>query len=154
MMSLSVFFTYALQFYVPVEIILPWVHRRYNAHKPNRVSMQLVLTSLLFFFRVAPDHHLKAEYALRYDFGFSSSPTCAPQSCKSAIGWGKNISIKCNNQKITNTFRYLMVMVTFSLAAAIPKLDLFISLVRSVSLDLLFLLALFFCRWDLYQVLP
>merc|ERR1719225_2181935 len=43
MMSLSVFFTYALQFYVPVEIILPWVHRR-----------------------VASDHHLKAEYALRY----------------------------------------------------------------------------------------
>jgi len=78
MMSLSVFFTYALQFYVPVEIILPWVHRR-----------------------VAPDHHLKAEYALRY----------------------------------------LMVMITFSLAAAIPKLDLFISLVGSVSSSTLALMA-------------
>merc|ERR1719186_1123550 len=78
MMSLSVFFTYALQFYVPVEIILPWVHRR-----------------------VPPDHHLKAEYALRY----------------------------------------LMVMITFSLAAAIPKLDLFISLVGSVSSSTLALMA-------------
>merc|ERR1711934_960758 len=78
MMSLSGFFTYALQFYVPVEIILPWVHRR-----------------------VAPDHHLKAEYALRY----------------------------------------LMVMITFSLAAAIPKLDLFISLVGSVSSSTLALMA-------------
>jgi proton-coupled amino acid transporter len=66
MMSLSVFCTYALQFYVPVEILLPWVQRR-----------------------VAQQHHLKAEMALRY----------------------------------------LMVMLTFSLAAAIPKLDLFISLV-------------------------
>merc|ERR1719472_464657 len=78
MMSLSVFFTYALQFYVPVEIILPWVHRR-----------------------VGPDHHLKAEYALRY----------------------------------------LMVMITFSLAAAIPKLDLFISLVGSISSSTLALMA-------------
>jgi len=78
MMSLSVFFTYALQFYVPVEIILPWVHRR-----------------------VASDHHLKAEYALRY----------------------------------------LMVMLTFALAAAIPKLDLFISLVGSVSSSTLALMA-------------
>jgi len=75
---LSVFFTYALQFYVPVEIILPWVHRR-----------------------VASDHHLKAEYALRY----------------------------------------LMVMLTFALAAAIPKLDLFISLVGSVSSSTLALMA-------------
>ena len=45
-------------------------------------------------FRVSAEHHLKAEYALRY----------------------------------------LMVMVTFSLAAAIPKLDLFISLVSARSL--------------------
>lgn len=78
MMSLAVFFTYALQFYVPVEIVLPWVHRRVRA-----------------------EHHLKAEYALRY----------------------------------------LMVMVTFSLAAAIPKLDLFISLVGSVSSSTLALMA-------------
>lgn len=78
MMSLAVFFTYALQFYVPVEIVLPWVHRRVSA-----------------------EHHLKAEYALRY----------------------------------------LMVMVTFSLAAAIPKLDLFISLVGSVSSSTLALMA-------------
>merc|ERR1711902_414841 len=63
---------------LPVEITLPWVHRR-----------------------VAPDHHLKAEYALRY----------------------------------------LMVMITFSLAAAIPKLDLFISLVGSVSSSTLALMA-------------
>merc|ERR1712112_437294 len=77
-MSLSVFFTYALQFYVPVGIILPWVQRR-----------------------VAPDHHLKAEYALRY----------------------------------------LMVMITFSLAAAIPRLDLFISLVGSISSSTLALMA-------------
>jgi len=78
MMSLAVFFTYALQFYVPVEIILPWVHRRVSAQ-----------------------HHIKAEYALRY----------------------------------------LMVMLTFSLAAAIPKLDLFISLVGSVSSSTLALMA-------------
>jgi proton-coupled amino acid transporter len=78
MMSLAVFFTYALQFYVPVAIILPWVHRRV----PSR-------------------HHVKAEYALRY----------------------------------------LMVMLTFSLAAAIPMLDLFISLVGSVSSSTLALMA-------------
>lgn len=41
--SLAVFFSYGLQFYVPVMIVLPFVHKR-----------------------VARENHLKAEFALRY----------------------------------------------------------------------------------------
>jgi len=77
-MSLAIFFTYALQFYVPVDIILPSIQRR-----------------------ISPQHYLVAEYALRF----------------------------------------FMVMLTFSLAAAIPRLDLFISLVGSVSSSTLALIA-------------
>ena len=62
MMSLSVFFTYALQFYVPVEIILPWVHRRCGKMQIDHLGSAI----LLIVIRVASDHHLKAEYALRY----------------------------------------------------------------------------------------
>jgi len=78
MMSLAIFFTYALQFYVPVDLINPVIQRRLD-----------------------PEHHVKGEYALRY----------------------------------------FLVMVTFSLAAAIPRLDLFISLVGSISSSTLALMA-------------
>ena len=70
MMSLAIFFSFALQFYVPVNLLKPIVERR-----------------------VRPEHHLRAEYILRIS----------------------------------------LVLLTFSLAAAVPKLDLFISLVGSVS---------------------
>lgn len=78
MMSLAVFFTYALQFYVPVDLLNPFIQRRIN-----------------------PQNYLKAEYALRFS----------------------------------------LVMLTFALAAAIPKLDLFISLVGSVSSSTLAMMA-------------
>merc|ERR1712179_354419 len=78
MMSLAVFFTYALQFYVPVDLLNPFIQRR-----------------------ITPENYLKAEYALRFS----------------------------------------LVMVTFSLAAAIPKLDLFISLVGAISSSTLALMA-------------
>ena len=78
MMALAIFFSYAIQFYVPVDII--------NSYLQPRIS---------------PDKHLKAEYLLR-------------------LG---------------------LVLFTFSLAAAIPKLDLFISLVGSVSSSTLALMA-------------
>jgi len=78
MMSLSVFFTYALQFYVPIDLLNPFIQRR-----------------------IIPENHLKAEYALRFS----------------------------------------LVMLTFALAAAIPKLDLFISLVGAVSSSTLALMA-------------
>ena len=42
MMSLAIFFSYALQFYVPVDIIKPYIQDRLD-----------------------PSHHLKAEYVLR-----------------------------------------------------------------------------------------
>jgi len=77
-MSLAIFFTYALQFYVPLDIILPFIQRR-----------------------VSQDKHLVAEYALRY----------------------------------------ALVLFTFGMAAAIPKLDLFISLVGAVSSSTLALMA-------------
>lgn len=76
--SLAIFFSYGLQFYVPVLIVLPFVQKR-----------------------IARQHHLKAEYVLRYS----------------------------------------LVLVTFALAAAIPKLDLFISLVGAVSSSTLALMA-------------
>merc|ERR1712059_38442 len=78
MMSLAIFFTYALQFYVPVGLINPAIQRR-----------------------ISPEYHVRAEYALRF----------------------------------------FLVMVTFSLAAAIPRLDLFISLVGSISSSTLALIA-------------
>jgi len=78
MMSLAIFFSYALQFYVPVELLNPFIQRR-----------------------VPPEYHLRAEYALR-------------------IG---------------------LVLLTFSFAAAVPKLDLFISLVGAVSSSTLALMA-------------
>jgi len=78
MMSLAIFLSYALQFYVPVELLNPFIQRR-----------------------VSPEYHLRAEYCLR-------------------IG---------------------LVLLTFSLAAAVPKLDLFISLVGSVSSSTLALMA-------------
>jgi len=78
MMSLAVFFTYALQFYVPVDLLNPFIQRRVN-----------------------PQYHIRAEYALRFG----------------------------------------LVMLTFALAAAIPKLDLFISLVGAVSSSTLALMA-------------
>merc|ERR1712113_813915 len=46
-----------------------------------------------------------------------------------------------NHLKAEYALRYLMVMLTFALAAAIPKLDLFISLVGSVSSSTLALMA-------------
>ena len=78
MMALAIFFSYAIQFYVPVDII--------NSYIQERISQ---------------DKHLKVEYLLR-------------------LG---------------------LVLFTFSLAAAIPKLDLFISLVGSVSSSTLALMA-------------
>jgi len=77
-MSLSIFFSYALQFYVPVDILLPFFQRR-----------------------VSQERHLLAEYFLRY----------------------------------------FLVLFTFGLAAAIPQLDLFISLVGAVSSSTLALMA-------------
>jgi len=77
-MSLAVFFTYALQFYVPVDLLNPFIQSK-----------------------VSPQNSIKAEYALRYT----------------------------------------LVMLTFSLAAAIPKLDLFISLVGAVSSSTLAIMA-------------
>jgi len=77
-MSLAIFFTYALQFYVPVDVILPFFQRR-----------------------VSPANWLYADYALRYS----------------------------------------LCLFTFGLAAAIPKLDLFISLVGAMSSSTLALMA-------------
>ena len=78
MMSLAVFFTYALQFYVPVDLLNPFIQSR-----------------------ISPQNSLKAEYALRFG----------------------------------------LVMFTFTLAAAIPKLDLVISLVGAVSSSTLAMMA-------------
>jgi len=78
MMCLAIFFSYALQFYVPVELILPSVKAR-----------------------VSESYHLPAEFVLRYS----------------------------------------IVLLTFGLAAAIPKLDLFISLVGAASSSTLALMA-------------
>ena len=78
MMSLAITFTYPLQFYVPVDIINPYIQDKLD-----------------------PRHHLKAEYLLRL----------------------------------------LLVLLTFTLAAVIPRLDLFISLVGSVSSSSLALMA-------------
>lgn len=78
MMSLAIFFSYGLQFYVPIELLLPPLKAR--------VSEQWQLT---------------AEFVLRYS----------------------------------------IVLFTFALAAAIPKLDLFISLVGSISSSTLALMA-------------
>jgi len=77
-MSMAVFFTYALQFYVPVDLLNPLIQRR-----------------------ISSQNSLKAEYALRL----------------------------------------VLVLLTFSLAAAIPKLDLFISLVGAVSSSTLAIMA-------------
>merc|ERR1712043_159215 len=78
MMSLAIFFSYGLQFYVPIELMLPTLK--------SRISENL---------------HLPAEFVLRYS----------------------------------------VVLFTFALAAAIPKLDLFISLVGSISSSTLALMA-------------
>ena len=87
MMSLAIFLSYALQFYVPVELLNPFIQRRLTL---NNASYKFLVSSVC---RVSPEYHLRAEYCLR-------------------IG---------------------LVLLTFSLAAAVPKLDLFISLVGSVS---------------------
>jgi len=78
MMALAIFFSYAIQFYVPVDIINSYIQDR-----------------------IAPDKHLKVEYLIRL----------------------------------------CLVLFTFTLAAVIPKLDLFISLVGSVSSSTLALMA-------------
>lgn len=78
MMSLAIFFSYGLQFYVPLEMMLP--------------SMKL---------RLPERYHLAGEMCLRYS----------------------------------------LVFLTFGLAAAIPKLDLFISLVGAASSSTLALMA-------------
>jgi len=77
-MSFAIFFSYALQFYVPIDIINPYI-------QPY----------------VSEKNQLKAEYVLRL----------------------------------------ALVLLTFALAAAIPKLDLFISLVGSISSSTLALMA-------------
>ena len=78
MMALAIFFSYAIQFYVPVDII--------NSYLQERISVE---------------NHIKAEYLVRL----------------------------------------VLVLFTFTLAAVIPKLDLFISLVGSVSSSTLALMA-------------
>ncbi|XP_040568397.1 proton-coupled amino acid transporter 1 isoform X1 [Lepeophtheirus salmonis] len=77
-MCLAIFFSYALQFYVPLKTILPFVHKC-----------------------VPEERHLLAEYVLRYT----------------------------------------LVLFTFCCAAAIPQLDLLISLVGAVSSSTLALMA-------------
>ena len=77
-MALAIFFSYAIQFYVPVDII--------NSYLQERISAE---------------NHIKAEYLVRL----------------------------------------VLVLFTFTLAAVIPKLDLFISLVGSVSSSTLALMA-------------
>lgn len=74
--SMAIFFSYGLQFYVPVQILLPYFQQKFG-------------------------RSLKTEFALRYG----------------------------------------LVMLTFTLAAAIPKLDLFISLVGAMSSSTLALMA-------------
>ena len=78
MMALAIFFSYAIQFYVPVDII--------NSYIQDKISA---------------DKHVKVEYLVRL----------------------------------------ILVLFTFTLAAVIPKLDLFISLVGSVSSSTLALMA-------------
>ena len=78
MMALAIFFSYAIQFYVPVDIINSYLHQR-----------------------ISGDQHVKVEYLVRL----------------------------------------VLVLFTFTLAAVIPKLDLFISLVGSVSSSTLALMA-------------
>ena len=71
MMSLAIFLSYALQFYVPVDLLTPYIQRR-----------------------VSTQNHRKADYILRLS----------------------------------------LVMLSFSLAVAIPKFDMFISLVRAATI--------------------
>eukprot|EP00092_Neocalanus_flemingeri_P083662 GFUD01105026.1.p1 GENE.GFUD01105026.1~~GFUD01105026.1.p1 ORF type:complete len:186 (+),score=49.34 GFUD01105026.1:1-558(+) len=78
MMSLAVFFSYSLQFYVPVNLLNLSIQRR-----------------------ISPQHHLIADYALRFS----------------------------------------LVLLTFALAAAIPRLELFISLVGAASSSTLAIMA-------------
>ena len=78
MMALAIFFSYAIQFYVPVDII--------NSYLQERISAE---------------NHIKAEYLVRL----------------------------------------VLVLFTFTLAAVIPKLDLFISLGGAVSSSTLALMA-------------
>jgi len=78
MMSMAIFFSYGLQFYVPLELMLPSIKAR-----------------------VAENYQLAAEFVLRYS----------------------------------------LVLLTFGLAAAIPELDLFISLVGAASSSTLALMA-------------
>jgi proton-coupled amino acid transporter len=57
------------------------------------------------------------------------------------LPWVQRRVASHHHLKAEYALRYLMVMLTFSLAAAIPKLDLFISLVGSVSSSTLALMA-------------
>ena len=101
-----------------------------------------LLTALLLFFRVAPDHHLKAEYALRYEFGFSISR--------------KSFSKTRDLSKSKSSHQYLQVSHGdghLLLGCCHPQAwpfhifgKTFLNGVSTFTYSLL--------RWDLYQVLP
>ncbi len=99
-MSVAIFCSYAIQFYVPVTILLPFFHER-----------------------VSERYHLLVEYALRF--------TMVLFTCK------ENFNLKLYRFVLTFTSFFIVV----ALGAAIPKLDLFISLVGAVSSSTLALLA-------------
>ena len=108
MMSLAIFFSYGLQFYVPIELLLPPLKAR--------VSEQWQLT---------------AEFVLRYSivlFTCKLINELKISDTASIMNWKE-----CSNIFIS----YVLV----ALAAAIPKLDLFISLVGSISSSTLALMA-------------
>ena len=112
MMSLAIFFSYGLQFYVPIELLLPPLKAR--------VSEQWQLT---------------AEFVLRYSIVLFTCKLINDQ--KSATPRVIMMSI-VNGKECSNIFiSYVLV----ALAAAIPKLDLFISLVGSISSSTLALMA-------------
>ena len=107
MMSLAIFFSYGLQFYVPIELLLPPLKAR--------VSEQWQLT---------------AEFVLRYSIVlFTCKLITELKITDTANKWIKNSDLIF--------FSSFLV----ALAAAIPKLDLFISLVGSISSSTLALMA-------------
>ena len=97
MFSLAIFFSYALQFYVPIEIVQPWFNRKF------------------------PHNKFLVNYGLRY--------MVVLITCKYDLSL-----LPCQIEII---FPFSLV----ALAAAIPRLDLFISLVGAASSSTLALIA-------------
>lgn len=128
MFAVSVFLTYPLQFYVPQEIIWNWISRNYMPQVPSPLH---TIKSTIQTHKKAPQE------AIKMNVHSSSNVTdCVPPPPPSpSVAPDHDNAIRY--AKLVNFCEYVcrtsLVLFTFALAICIPKLNLLMDFIGSVT---------------------